>query len=128
MVWLPYNMLYCQYIASISWYGLNNPDTFVVVFSSAEKCLQKDLINFLYQRAVVQRLFQKFGNFLYWSGNFCHFPATFDDFPESHEYSMYSKFAVDPAVSCKRNRSSLMNFPIIQDFPNREHLITWESL
>ena len=35
---------------------------------------------------------------------------------------MYSIFAVDPAVSCKRNRSSLMNFPIIQGFPEEEML------
>ena len=32
---------------------------------------------------------------------------------------MYSVFAVDPAVSCKKNRSSLMNFPIIWVFPKR---------
>ena len=36
--------------------------------------------------------------------------------PESCKYSMYSEFAVNPAVSCKRNRSSLMNFPIIGVF------------
>ena len=36
--------------------------------------------------------------------------------PESREYSMYSLVAADPAVSCKKNRSSLMNFLIIWGF------------
>ena len=36
--------------------------------------------------------------------------------PESNEYSRYSAIAVDPAVSCNRNRPSLINFLIIRDF------------
>ena len=46
--------------------------------------------------------------------------------PESINYSMYLRFAVNPAVSCKRNRSSLMNFLNIQGFPARRHLSNCE--
>ena len=45
------------------------------------------------------------------------FPSIWVVSPESSEYLMYSIVAVDPAVSCKRNRFSLMNFPNIRGFP-----------
>ena len=48
--------------------------------------------------------------------------------PKSSEYSMYSIVAADPVVSCKKNRSGLMNFPIIWGFPEREHLSKCEYL
>ena len=36
---------------------------------------------------------------------------------ESSEYSMYSVFAVNPAVSCKKIEPVKMNFPIIRVIP-----------
>ena len=36
---------------------------------------------------------------------------------------MYLIVAADPAVSCKKNRSSLMSFLIIQGFPERQPLV-----
>ena len=64
---------------------------------------------FLYQRTKSQQFFQIFRIFLCWYGKFCHFTAPFDDFPDysgfsskSGESSMYSLFAVNPAVSCKK--------------------------
>ena len=56
------------------------------------------------------------------------FPSIWVVLPESSEYSMYSIVAADPAVSCKKNRSSPMNFLIIQGFPEREHLCVCKYL
>ena len=36
----------------------------------------------------------------------------------------YSSTTVDPAVSCNRNRTRSMNFPIIWDFPKRMYIYT----
>ena len=47
---------------------------------------------------------------------------------ESCDIRCIRKFAVDPAISCKRNRSSLMNFPIIWGFLKRKLQSTCESL
>ena len=56
------------------------------------------------------------------------FPSIWVVLPKSSKYSMYSIVAADPAVSCKKNRSSLMNFPIIRGFPKREHVNVWKYL
>ena len=48
------------------------------------------------------------------------FPSIWVILPEPSEYLMYSIVAADPAVSCKKNRPSLMNFPIIQDFSEKK--------
>ena len=99
------------------------------------KIATKNFTWFLYQHAITQRLSRRFGGLLCWSGNFCHFTATFDDFPsiwvilpESSRYSMYSIVAADPAVSCNKNRPSLMNFPIIWDFPEQTHIYVQKYL
>ena len=117
---------YCT-IWSIVWKLLEFPSMADNFCSYFLQCLQKDLINFLYQHAKVQWFFWKFGNFLYWYGNFCHFTAPFNDFPEYSVYSSRILWIIDvfevcsgPAVSCKRNRSSLMNFPIIWGFLKRK--------
>ena len=47
--------------------------------------------------------------------------------PKSIEYLTYL-LAADPAESCKKNRSSLMTFPIILGFPKGEHLSTCKYL
>ena len=56
---------------------------------------ERILINLLYQHAKIQRFFQIFRDFLCWYGNFCHFTAPFDDFPEYSGYSLRIQQIID---------------------------------
>ena len=106
----------------------------------AKKLLRKIVINFSISAQWHSDCPKKFGDFLCWSGKFCHFTATAIFWsiqvipflvyictvthPKSDESSGYSRLAVDPAVFCNRNRPSLMNFPSIWDFPKSMYIYT----
>ena len=84
---------YCVDISQISCTG----DDFS---SCILQSLRKDLINIPYQCANIQRFFRIFGKYLYWYGNFCHFTAPFDDFPDYSGFSFRIRQIIDVFGTC----------------------------
>ena len=142
-VWPPYNMLYCMEIALISCYGwylrsaVNSACRLFFLYCILY-CWKISTKNWL----VFSISAQKYSDFSEYLEISCTGLAIFAIsllllmiipgirvvLPKSSEYLMYLIVVADPAVSCKKNRSSLMNFPNIQGFPQREHLSTFEYL